>query len=107
MAKKNPKKESKSESADLLRAPDFKTIYTMGAIGGFTAYDFRVSFYNESYVEESGKRVLLSPVQLIMSPLAAKELSVWLSKQIKDYETNVNKIEPPDISKLSIKKNKK
>ena len=97
------KSKKKGEPADLVRTPDFKTFYAVGAAGGFTPYDFRISFYNESYIDDEGKRVFLSPVQLIMSPLAAKELSVWLSKQIKDYESKVGKIEPPDISKLSVK----
>jgi hypothetical protein len=97
------KPKKKGEPADLVRTPDFKTVYAMGAAGGFTQYDFRVNFYNESY-EDDGKRVFFSPLQLIMSPLAAKELSVWLSKQIKDYESKVGKIEAPDISKLSVKK---
>ena len=35
-------------SMEILRSPDFKQVYAIGAIGGHSPYDFRIAFYNDS-----------------------------------------------------------
>ncbi len=104
MVKKKGSKEP--EPTDLLRTSDFRLLYTMGAMGGFNPYDFRMTFYNEVYTEQDEKKVIVTPVQLVMSHIAAKELALWLSKQVKEYENKVGKIERPDLSKLTKEKKK-
>lgn len=75
-------------------------IYMTGAFGGFTPYDFRIMIYNEvmkqkDHVIEEGTLVRESKYQLIMSPLTAKELSIWLQKNIEAYEEESGEIKVP------------
>lgn len=75
-----------------VKSPDFRQVYAIGAMGGHSPYDFRISFYNDSPKSfvESGKQVSLMErrieVEVILSPLAAKELSDWLNIHMRDYE---------------------
>lgn len=78
-------------------APDFKRFYATGAIGGFNRYDFRIAFYNVSVVQPedssippSGTREILAEV--ILSPLAAKQLRDLLDKNVKQAEKLVGEI---------------
>lgn len=70
----------------LIRSPDFKTIYAVGAIGTWTPYDFRINFYSEKVVEDE-EDAFLNDTQVILSPKATKEFALWLLQNIKDYET--------------------
>ncbi len=101
MAKSLKKTSKETKKASMMRTPDFHVIYTMGAVGGFTPYDFRMNLYNESIPQPDGKITLISPAQIAMSHVAAKEFALWLSNQIKEYEGKVAKIEKPKISKLT------
>lgn len=72
-------------------AEDFKRVYATGAMGGFNGYDFRVSFFNDNVVTAEDPTATPSAiremhVEVIMSPLAAKQLRNWLNKNIDDVE---------------------
>ncbi|MDM7939869.1 MAG: DUF3467 domain-containing protein [Methanothrix sp.] len=88
-------------SVEIRRNPDFKQIYAIGAIGGHSPYDFRIAFYNDSpkALVEGGKSVTVMErtieTELILSPLAAKELYNWLGGHIKDYEKLFGEIKRP------------
>ncbi len=77
---------------EIIRSPEFRQIYAIGAIGGHSPYDFRIAFYNDSprALVEGGKNITVMErkieAEIILSPLAAKELANWLSGHIKDYE---------------------
>jgi len=98
-------------SVEITRSSEYRQIYAIGAIGGHSPYDFRISFYNDSPKSflEGGKQ--LSTVErkveseVIMSPLAAKELAEWLNNHIKDYERLFGEIKrpgkPPEPEKSS------
>lgn len=77
----------------LIRSPDFKTIYAVGAIGNWTPYDFRINFYSEKVVEDE-EDAFLNDTQVILSPKATKEFALWLLQNIKDYETTYGKTIP-------------
>jgi hypothetical protein len=88
-------------SVEILRSPDFKQVYAIGAIGGHSPYDFRIAFYNDSpkSLVEGGKNVTVMErkidTEIILSPLAAKELANWLGEHIKDYEKVFGEIKRP------------
>jgi hypothetical protein len=79
-------------SVEITRSPDFRQIYAIGAIGGHSPYDFRIAFYNDSpkALIEGGKKMTVMErkieSEIILSPLAAKELANWLNNHIKEYE---------------------
>lgn len=80
---------------------DFKQVYAIGAIGGHSPYDFRIAFYNDSpkAMIEDGKSITVMErvidTEIILSPLAAKELSNWLREHVRDYEKLFGEIKRP------------
>lgn len=86
---------------EITRSTDFKQVYAIGAIGGHSPYDFRIAFYNDSpkALMEGDKNVTVMErkidTEIILSPLAAKELANWLSEHIKDYERRFGEIKRP------------
>ncbi|MGP8321123.1 MAG: DUF3467 domain-containing protein [Methanosarcinaceae archaeon] len=76
---------------EFYRPDDFKQVYAIGAIGGHSPYDFRIGFYNDSpraFGNSEDSHVIERRVEteVILTPLAALELSRWLNQHIKDYE---------------------
>jgi hypothetical protein len=88
-------------SVEIMRSSDFKQVYAIGAIGGHSPYDFRIAFYNDSPkpAADGGKSVTVMErkieTEIILSPLAAKELCNWLGEHIKDYEKLFGEIKRP------------
>jgi hypothetical protein len=88
-------------SLEIIRAPEFRQIYSIGAIGGHSPYDFRIAFYNDSpkVLVEGGKQITLMErkmeVEVILSPLATKELATWLNTHLQDYEKAFGEIKKP------------
>ncbi len=88
-------------SVETTRSPDFKQIYAIGAIGGHSPYDFRIAFYNDSprTTKDGGKSITVMErkidMEVILSPLAAKELARWLGEHIQDYEKKFGEIKRP------------
>lgn len=86
---------------EILKSSDFKQVYAIGAIGGHSPYDFRIAFYNDSpkTAVEGGKSVTVMErkidTEIILSPLAAKELANWLVEHIKDFEKVFGEIKRP------------
>jgi hypothetical protein len=98
MAAKTSVKVKKSES--------FKQIYSIGANGGFTPFDFRIGFYNDiATLDEGGKMSVdrVIDVEIIMSPVAAKSLVHWLNGHIEAFEKQFG---PISVSSQSIWQNK-
>jgi hypothetical protein len=75
----------------LIRSPDFKTIYAVGAIGTWTPYDFRINFYSEKVIEDL-EESYVNDSQIILSPKATKEFALWLIQNVKDYEATYGKV---------------
>lgn len=87
-------------SVEITRSPDYRQVYAIGAIGGHSPYDFRIAFYNDSpKVVEGDKNVTVMErkieTEIILSPLAAKELSSWLNGHLQDYEKLFGEIKRP------------
>ncbi len=88
-------------SVELTRSPQFRQIYAIGAIGGHSPYDFRIAFYNDSpkTIAEGGNQMTVMErkieAEIILSPLAAKELATWLHAHIQDYEKLFGEIKKP------------
>ncbi|WNY28297.1 hypothetical protein MmiEs2_04810 [Methanimicrococcus stummii] len=81
---------------EVSKEEDFKRFYAIGAIGVNNIYDFRVSFYNDD--PEIGQRNGVKKIhrkigtEVILSPVAAKELARWLMQNVKDYENKFGEI---------------
>ncbi len=88
-------------SVETTRSSEFKQIYAIGAIGGHSPYDFRIAFYNDSpKIQRDGNKNITVmerkiEMEIILSPLAAKELARWLEEHIKDYEKKFGEIKRP------------
>ena len=86
---------------EISKSSDFSQIYAIGAIGGHSPYDFRIAFYNDSpktFVEDGKSMTVMErkiDTEIILSPLAAKELAQWLTEHIKDYEKVFGEIKRP------------
>jgi len=90
-------------SVEITRSTEFKQVYAIGAIGGHSPYDFRIAFYNDSpkALVEDGKSVTVMErkieMEIILSPLAAKELYSWLGDHVKEYEKICGEIRRPGV----------
>ena len=90
-------------SVELTRGQQFRQIYAIGAIGGHSPYDFRIAFYNDSpkTISEGGNQMTVMErkieAEIILSPLAAKELATWLQAHIQDYEKLFGEIKKPGV----------
>ncbi|WP_440952382.1 DUF3467 domain-containing protein [Methanococcoides sp. FTZ1] len=88
----NPEgKMAKKLKIEIRKPEDFKQVYAIGALGGHSPYDFRIGFYNDSpkgFDKTSNSQVIQRSIEteIILSPLAALELSNWLGQHIRDYE---------------------
>jgi len=86
---------------EITKSEKYRQIYAVGAIGGHSPYDFRIAFYNDSpkAVVKEGKQLSVMErkveTELILSPLAAKELADWLANHIKEYERQFGEIKKP------------
>jgi hypothetical protein len=74
----------KKEQA-FIRHPDFRTFYAIGAVGTWTAHDFRLNFFSEKIDDAEGE-ALVNDVQVILPPKAVRELAVALARYIKEFE---------------------
>lgn len=77
---------------EFFRPEECKQVYSIGAIGGHSPYDFRIGFYNDNpmpALDENGVQVMQRKLEteVILSPLAALELSKWLNQHLKEYES--------------------
>jgi hypothetical protein len=73
------------------KSENFRQIYTIGAVGGHSPYDFRIGFYNDDNNVPENESNIMSverkiEAEVILSPVAALELSHWLSQHISEYE---------------------
>ncbi len=75
---------------NLIRKPDFKTIYAIGAIGSWTPHDFRINFYSEKIPDED-QESYVNDAQVVLSPTAAKEFAIWLMQNVQEYEKMLGK----------------
>ncbi|HDL01773.1 MAG TPA: DUF3467 domain-containing protein [candidate division Zixibacteria bacterium] len=100
MAKKGSKKETKKAGPIIQATTDFKTVYAIGAIGSFNQYDLRIFFYDKILPDKKDK-VYASPLELVLSPRTAKELTNWLNRQIEAYEKTFGEIKFIDEKNLT------
>jgi len=68
-----------------IRHPDFRAFYAIGAVGTWTAHDFRLNFFSEKVKDQNGE-ALVNDVQIILPPKAVRELAVALTRNIKEFE---------------------
>ncbi|WP_292464411.1 DUF3467 domain-containing protein [Methanolobus sp.] len=85
---------------ELFKPDDFKQVYSIGAVGGHSPYDFRIGFYNDTPLpadKASEEQVIQRRLEteVILSPLAAMELARWLNQHIQDYEKMFGPIRRP------------
>ncbi|MCR3884443.1 DUF3467 domain-containing protein [Methanotrichaceae archaeon M04Ac] len=91
---------------EISKGEKFRQIYAVGAMGGHSPYDFRIAFYNDSpkAVVQEGKQLSVMErkveTELILSPLAAKELADWLNNHINEYERQFGEIKKPGGKKV-------
>jgi hypothetical protein len=86
------KRSKKSITIEFVKPENFRQIYAIGAAGGHSPYDFRIGFYNDTpkmFGDATESRVIERRVEaeVILSPVAALELSRWLTQHINEYES--------------------
>jgi hypothetical protein len=100
MAKKtkDSEKSKKLVTAEpiIMRTPEFRQIYATQAIGAFTPYDFRMLLFNIIRQPTNSPQPTIEAVaEIILTPRALKEFSVWMAKNVKDYEREHGEIKLP------------
>ncbi len=95
-------KPGKNDNIPFLIPSGAPTIYATGAFGGYTPHDFRIFLYSEAPHQQDeilppGKIAVMREIQseLVMSPLAAKELAHWLLEKVKGFEKDFGSIPAP------------
>lgn len=83
--------KKKKVKIEIRKPDDFKQVYSIGAMGGHSPYDFRIGFYNDtpkSFDSSSNRQIIQRNLEteIILSPIAAVELSRWLNQHIQEYE---------------------
>ncbi len=86
-------------------AEDFKRVYATGAIGGWNGLDFRVAFFNDviNHPEDPSQPPTVTReirVEVILSPVALKQLTKWLNQHLAEVEKIVGEIKdqyPPQL----------
>ena len=78
-------------NVEIIKSKDFRQVYAIGATGGHTPYDFRMSFYNDTPKSFGNGQELQEmertiETEVILSPAAAKELANWLMSHVNEYE---------------------
>jgi hypothetical protein len=97
---------------EISRSEDFKQVYSIGAMGGHSPYDFRIAFYNDAPRSfgnvVNGTQIIDRKIEseIILSPSAAKELSNWLNQHLDDYEKMFGTIATTDSAIKAVKKDK-
>ncbi|MDK2891844.1 DUF3467 domain-containing protein [Methanohalophilus sp.] len=85
----NAEQPKRKVKIKLNRPDSFKQCYAIGAMGGHSPYDFRICFYNDTPkgVSENNEQVIERTLEteIILSPLAAMELSKWLNQHLNEY----------------------
>ena len=86
------KKNKPGITIEFIKPEGFQQFYAIGAAGGHSPYDFRIGFYNDTpkmFGDASESRVIERRVEaeIILSPVAALELSRWLNQHINEYES--------------------
>ena len=87
------KNDQEKKEIPLIVPSDIPKIYSTGAYGGYSSYDFRLLFYTEEPLQqdeivttEELKVVREVLAEIILSPLAAKQTAKWLSKKVEEFE---------------------
>ncbi|WP_406661584.1 DUF3467 domain-containing protein [Methanolobus sp. ZRKC3] len=93
-------KEKRKVRIEITKPEDFRQVYSIGAVGGHSPYDFRIGFYNDvpSPMEKGADTQVIHrkiETEVILSPPAAVELSRWLTQHIQDYEAKFGPIRRP------------
>lgn len=103
--KDESKVSKKNDRIPYLYTSETPQFYATGAFGGYTSHDFRLMFFAEVPLtkDEIQSAINLKVIrevksEIIMSPLAAKELVDWLSKKVEEFEKDFGKIPEPQKS---------
>jgi len=80
-------------------------VYANGVIGGFNNCDFRLLLFSDEPLEQD--EILLPQdlnvmrevqAEVILSPLAAKKISKWLTKYVEEFEKKIGHIPEPQLN---------
>ncbi len=98
-------KHQKKLRVEFYKPEDCRQVYSIGAVGGHSPYDFRIGFYNDNPkpgIDEDGVQVIQRRLEteVILSPLAALELSKWLNHHLKEYEAMFGPIPRPNRGEI-------
>jgi len=95
-------KKSKNEIPVLIPS-DIPKIYATGSYGGYSPFDFRLMLFSEQALQEdkiiSPKKIDIAreiQAEIILSPLAAKHLAIWLLNQVEKFEKEIGPIPDPN-----------
>lgn len=69
-------------------------------MGEFTGHDFRMRFWNDILTLQKDPNALpiaqrIIEVEIILSPLALKQLRDWLIRNVKEVEEKIGEIKEP------------
>lgn len=92
----------KSVELPVIIPSEIPRIYATGAFGGVSAVDFKIFLFSEEPEQQDEvfdpKRLTIIrevKAQISLSPLAAKQIAIWLTKQVEAYEEQIGPINMP------------
>lgn len=82
-----------SSDIPILRTDGFSKWYGTRVLLMRTEFDFRAIVANEKMMDDDGNEFFIGESMFILTPIAAKELSNQLKKEIREWEKEHGKIE--------------
>jgi hypothetical protein len=99
--------KNKEKKMPMIIPSDSPRIYANGAFGGYTPQDFRLMFFSEEPLQQDAilteENISLKrevQAEIILAPLAAKQLLKWLSQKVEGFEKQFGKIPSPPEKKV-------
>lgn len=96
------KLNSKSVDLPVIIPSEIPRIYATGAFGGISPVDFKIFLFSEEPEQQDeifdprGLNIMREvKAQISLSPLAAKQIAIWLTKQVDAYEKQISPINMP------------
>jgi len=98
-----PEDQLEDQTIELVKAPDFKHIYSNHANFVTGVFDFSIIFGEIVEIDKAKQIAKVEQrVRIAMSPIQAKLFVSSFDQQIKAYEKNFGEIKMPDVLKASV-----
>ena len=99
-------KKSNIQELPVIIPSEIPKIYATGVFGGISPLDFKIFFFSEEpkqqdeEIDPKNLNIIREvKAQISLSPLVAKQIAIWLTKQVELYEKQISPINIPESDK--------